>query len=99
MDRYYLPFRNDKTETLAILRYIPKGKEVVLGLMDAHSPIPDDTRAITNTVRAAEKYIAPNLISISPRTGFKLSEFALRGLTYDDQWLKLQRLAEIARSL
>jgi len=50
-------------------------------------------------VRAAEKYIAPNLISISPRTGFKLSEFALRGLTYDDQWLKLQRLAEIARSL
>lgn len=99
VDRYYLPFRNDKTETLAILRYIPKGKEVVLGLMDAHSPIPDDTRAITNTVRAAEKYIAPNLISISPRTGFKLSEFALRGLTYDDQWLKLQRLAEIARSL
>lgn len=99
VDRYYLPFRNDKPETLDILRYIPKGKEVVLGLMDAHSPIPDDAKAIANTVRAAEKYIEPANLLISPRTGFKLSEFAIRGLTYEDQWIKLQRLAEIAGSL
>lgn len=99
VDRYYLPFRNDKPETLAILRYIPQGKEVVLGLMDAHSPFPDDTQAITNTVRTAEKHIDPTNLIISPRTGFKLSEFAIRGLTYEDQWIKLRRLADIAATL
>lgn len=99
VDRYYLPFRNDKPETLAILRYIPQGKEVALGLMDAHSPIPDDAQAIANTVNEAAKLIPLDNLLITPRTGFKLSEFAIRGLTYEDQWIKLHRLAQIATEL
>lgn len=99
VNRFYLPFRNDKPETLAILRFIPNGREVVLGLMDAHSPIPDDAGAIAETVHEAQKHIDPALLAISPRTGFKLSEFAIRGLTYEDQWQKLTRLADIAAAL
>ncbi len=99
VDSYYLPFELDKPEQIDILRFIPQGREVVLGLVNAHSPIPDDPDAIKRTIKYAENYIPADKLAISPRTGFKLSSFASRGLTFEDQWLKLHQLAEIAREL
>lgn len=92
VDKFFLPFNADNDYEIEVLRHVPKDKKVVLGLIDAHTPFPDDTNGICHTIGAAEKYIPGRNLSISPRTGFKLTTFEPRGLTYESQWQKLAML-------
>lgn len=93
-DKFFLPFDTGNDYAIKVLRHIPGKKKVVLGLIDAHSPFPDDTTLIAGIIRKASEYIAPSDIEISPRTGFKLSSYAFRGLSSEDQWRKLHELNE-----
>lgn len=99
VDTYYMPFELEHPKHMEILRFIPQGREVVLGLIDAHTPIPDNKEAVKHTVQSALQYIPAEKLAISPRTGFKLSSYATRGLTFEDQWRKLKLLSEIAAEL
>lgn len=97
VDRYYLPFDIpvDPRE-IAVLGGIPQGRTVALGLVNPHSPYPDNSEDVIAAVHAAEKYMPASSLSISPMCGFKLSEYAMRGLTYEDQWKKLDELRRLA---
>ena len=99
VDKFYLPFDAGATDTLQVLRYIPAGREVALGLLNAHTPFPDNKERVERAVRIAENYIPASRLSISPQSGFKLSSFEERGLLYADQWSKIRQLAEIASEL
>ena len=49
---------------------------------------------------ARARRIAPGAdFSISPAGGFKLSSFLLRGLSYPDQWNKIDSLAALAAAI
>jgi len=98
MDKFYMPFDPGNDYQLEILRHIPDGKHVVLGLVDAHTPCSDDTRKIRATVGLAAKYISLDNLSVSPKTGFKLSSYTSRGLTYENQWQKLANLHDMVVS-
>lgn len=78
------------------MRHVPAGRKVVLGVVDAHSPFPDATGHIRAFVEVARRHIGEESLSISPKTGFKLSSYIGRGLTYEDQWHKLAHLRTIA---
>lgn len=95
--KFFLPFSTDNDYDLEVLRHVPAGKKVVLGLIDAHTPFPDDTNSLYHTVRLAEQYIPAGNLSVSPRTGFKLTTFESRGLTYECQWQKLTRMQKAFR--
>lgn len=95
VNKFFLPFDSGNDYAIEVLRYVPEGKKVVLGLADAHSPLTDKTAALRATVMKASHFIEPNRLSVSPRTGFKLSSYASRGLSYEDQWRKLAELATI----
>lgn len=97
--KFYLPFEAANTKSFDILSNLPEGKEVVLGIVEAHSPFPDKTRKINEAVALAHKYLPLGAISISPKTGFKLSSHANRGLTFEDQWYKISELAEARQNL
>lgn len=94
-DKFYLPFESGNDYQLEVLRHIPRGKDVVLGLADAHSPFTENTSQILDDVVKASKYVSPERLSVSPRTGFKLTSYASRGLTYEYQWQKLAHLIEV----
>ena len=98
VDKFFLPFEIGNEYSLEILRHIPDEKKVVLGLMEAHSPFSDDICAISSTIRKAERYIKPESLYVSPKTGFKLSTYTTRGLTEEDQWRKLSELAAISKA-
>ena len=70
-----------------------------MGLLNAHTPFPDNKERVERAVRIAENYIHASRLSISPQSGFKLSSFEERGLLYADQWSKIRQLAEIASEL
>lgn len=89
--KFYLPFEANDYQ-FEVLRHIPLDKDVVLGLADAHSPFAENTSEILDTVAKASKYVSSERLSVSPRTGFKLTSYASRGLAYEYQWQKLAQL-------
>lgn len=92
--KFFLPFQPCDYCRLEVLRHIPHGTSVVLGLADAHSPFTERDFYIVETVAKASKYISARNLSVSHKTGFKLSSYLSRGLTYDSQWQKLSLLRE-----
>lgn len=90
--QFYLPFDGKHAKSLDALRFVPADKQVALGLIDAHTPWAYYSDRILGCIDAAQRYIAPQLLSITPKTGFKLSKYSEKGLDYSDQWRKLQDL-------
>lgn len=95
VSKFFMPFDLGNDYQLEVLRHIPAAKAVVLGLADAHSPFTESATDILDTVAKASKYISRGCLSVSPKTGFKLSTYLSRGLTYDSQWQKLAQLKAI----
>ncbi len=93
VDKFFMPFNFGNDYAIQVLRHIPQGKSVVLGLSDAHSPFTDNHAAILTMTHLAARWISPSLLALSPRTGFKLSSYNRRALLYDDQWRKLSELS------
>lgn len=92
VNKFFMPFDIKNPYQIEVLRHVGDDKKVVLGLADAHSPFPDDIDAIRATISAAERIVPAANLSVSHKTGFKLSTFETRGLTYEDQWRKLSLL-------
>ncbi|MDE6267846.1 MAG: hypothetical protein K2M04_02065 [Muribaculaceae bacterium] len=91
--KFYLPMDVDNDYQFEILRHVPPGKKVTLGLTDAHSPYSDDLERVEKRMREVSKRFPSLRFSVSPRTGFKLSSYLERGLTYESQWEKLGQMA------
>ncbi len=99
VDKLFIPLELDNDYAIEVLRHIPKDKSVVLGLADAHSPFEENAALITAMVRKVQKWVSPERLYLSTRTGFKLSSYSERALLYEDQWRKLSNLASIQPSL
>ena len=93
--KFFMPFEIGNDYQLEILRLIPDSKKVVLGLADAHSPFAENPAGILETVAKASEYISGEKLSVSPKTGFKLTSYMSRGLTYESQWLKISNIREV----
>lgn len=90
--KFFMPFETGSDYQFEVLRHIPAGKHVVLGLADAHSPLAEICDPILDCIAKASKHISPYNLSVSTKTGFKLSTYASRGLNYENQWHKLAQL-------
>lgn len=95
IDKFFLPFDLGNDYAIEILRHVPAGKKVVLGLAEAHSPLSDDNDGISMMIKKASAFVDPLHIAVSHKTGFKLSSYPYRGLTYEDQWRKIIELSAI----
>lgn len=96
---FFLPFNPGDTSAMSVLKLLPAGSEIVLGLISAHSPFPDDINAVEASINAAMLYAASEHLALGPQCGFKMTHFIMRGLVYDVQWDKLRILARIARKI
>lgn len=96
VDKFFIPFNLGDDYAIEILRHIPDGKKVVIGLGEAHSPFPDDNALIADMLHKIYRYIDSSRLAVSPRTGFKLSSYSRRGLTCEDQWRKLTELTAVS---
>lgn len=84
VDKFFIPFDLGNDYAIQVLRHVPQGKTVVLGLADAHSPFPDNPGSLTAMTRMVAQLVPPSLLAISTRTGFKLSSYRQRALLYED---------------
>ena len=80
----------------APLRFMPKGKQVVLGLVTTKSGELETQDLLLRRIEEASKYVSGDDLAISPQCGFA-SETEGNLLTWDEQRRKLELVADTAR--
>jgi len=96
--RFLLEYDTPRAGSVAPLRFVPKGKVVVLGLVSTKVPDLETVEALQRRIDEAAKYIALDQLAISPQCGFA-SDVVGNLLTPDDQKRKLERVVEVARQV
>jgi 5-methyltetrahydropteroyltriglutamate--homocysteine methyltransferase len=98
VDRFLLEYDDDRSGTFEPLRFVPKGKTVVLGLISSKTPQLESTDNLTRRVEEAARFVPLENLAISPQCGFaSTAEGNL--LTEDQQWAKLNLVTETARRI
>ncbi|HEX6692817.1 MAG TPA: 5-methyltetrahydropteroyltriglutamate--homocysteine S-methyltransferase, partial [Burkholderiales bacterium] len=80
------------------LRFMPKDKRVVLGLVSTKLPALEEKSFLQQKIQAATKYIPLERLSISPQCGFA-SHRKGSGLTFAQQEAKLKLVVQTAREV
>ena len=80
------------------LRFVPKTKGVVLGLVSTKTPVLETLDELKRRTSEAAKFIDMQTLGIGPQCGFA-STAAGNPLTEDDERAKLALLVEAARTL
>ncbi len=97
-DRFLLEYDDERSGTFEPLRFVPKGKTVVLGLISSKLPRMEDPADLAKRVEGAAKFVPVENLALSPQCGFaSTSEGNL--LTEDQQWSKLKLVVDTARQI
>ena len=95
-NRFMLEYDSPRAGSFAPLRFVPKGKVVVLGLISTKVPELESLDHLKRRIDEATKYIPLEQLAVSPQCGFA-SDLVGNLLSEDDQKRKLERVVEIAR--
>jgi len=98
-DGYFLEYDTDRAGGFEPLRFLPKGKKiVVLGLVTSKSGRLEPRADIKKRIEEATKFVALDQLALSPQCGFASTEEG-NVLAEDEQWAKLSMIVEIAREV
>ena len=97
-DRFLLEYDSPRAGGFEPLRFVPKGKVVVLGLVSTKVPELESVDDLKRRVEAASKYISLDQLAVSPQCGFA-SDVVGNLVSEDDQRRKLERVVETARQV
>ena len=80
------------------MRFMPKGKVAVLGLVSTKVPELETVDALKRRIDEAAKHLPLEQLAVSPQCGFA-SDVVGNLITPDDQKRKLERVVETARQV
>jgi len=92
---YFLEWDNDSSGGFEPLRFLPKGKTVVLGLITSKTGALEDKDVLKRRIAEAAKSAPLDQLCLSPQCGFASTEEG-NVLDEDEQWAKLRRAVEVA---
>lgn len=98
VDAYFMEYDTERAGTFAPLRFLPKGKTVVLGLVTSKTGELEGKDALKRRLDEAAKHVPLEQLAISPQCGFASTEEG-NLLTVEQQWAKLALCAEVAREV
>ncbi len=94
--RFLLEYDSPRAGGFEPLRFIPKGKVVVLGLVSTKVPDLESIKELRRRIDEASRYVPLAQLAISPQCGFA-SDVVGNLLSEDDQKRKLELVVETAR--
>jgi 5-methyltetrahydropteroyltriglutamate--homocysteine methyltransferase len=98
VDRFLLEYDDERSGTFEPLRFIPKGKTVVLGLISSKLPRMEDSESLAKRIDEASRYVPLDDLALSPQCGFaSTSEGNL--MTEEQQWAKLKLVVDTVRKV
>ena len=98
VDRFLLEYDTERAGGFEPLRFMPKDKTVVLGLISTKDPTLESVDQILQRIDEAAKYVSIDNLAISPQCGFA-STSPGNLLSWDDQKKKLELVVEVARKV
>ena len=98
VDTFLLEYESDRAGSFEPLRFVPRGKTVVLGLVSSKLPELESQDHLAKRIDEASKYIALENLAISPQCGFA-STMEGNLLTEEQQWEKLKLVVDTARQV
>lgn len=98
LDGYFLEYDDDRSGGFEPLKYLPKGKIVILGLISSKFPQLENQNDIKRRIDQAAKYASIDQLALSPQCGFSSTVHG-NNVTLSDQKAKLQLTVEIAQSV
>jgi 5-methyltetrahydropteroyltriglutamate--homocysteine methyltransferase len=96
VDRFLLEYDTDRAGGFEPLRLVPRGKDVVLGLITTKGPALEREDDIRRRIDQATRYMSLENLALSPQCGFA-SIAAGNLLSEADQWKKLELVVNVAR--
>jgi len=97
-NHFLLEYDTPRAGDFAPLRFLPKGKGVVLGLVSSKTPELERPDSLRHRVADAGRYIDLDRLAISPQCGFA-STVAGNPLSEADQRAKLRLVVEVAQAI
>jgi 5-methyltetrahydropteroyltriglutamate--homocysteine methyltransferase len=95
---YFMEYDSDRAGGFEPLRFVPKGKTVVLGLVTSKSGTLESRDELRRRIDQASKYIPLDQLCLSPQCGFASTEEG-NILAEDEQWAKLRMIVELAEEV
>jgi len=95
VDAYFLEWDSDRAGGFEPLRFLPKGKTVVLGLVTSKTGRIEQKDFIKRRIEEASKFTDVDRLCLSPQCGFASTEEG-NVLAEDEQWAKLRLVVELA---
>ncbi|MGH7089961.1 MAG: hypothetical protein ACREFQ_13780 [Stellaceae bacterium] len=98
VDAFFLEYDDARSGGFEPLRFVPKGKTVVLGLVTTKRGALETKDELKRRIDAATKYLPLDQLCLSPQCGFS-STLEGNVLTQEEQWAKLRLVADTAREV
>ncbi len=99
VDGYFLEYDTDRAGDFKPLRFVPKGKTVILGLVSTKTPVLESKDDLKRRIEDAAKYCPLDQLGLSPQCGF--SSGGGSGQVVDEAATrkKLELIVEVAREV
>jgi 5-methyltetrahydropteroyltriglutamate--homocysteine methyltransferase len=97
-DRFLLEYDTERAGSFEPLRFVPKGRVVVLGLVSTKAPELETLDTLKRRIDQASRFVPLDQLALSPQCGFA-SDVVGNLLSPDDQRRKLERVVEVARQV
>jgi 5-methyltetrahydropteroyltriglutamate--homocysteine methyltransferase len=92
---YFMEYDTARSGGFEPLRFVPKGKTVVLGLVTSKTGTLESKDEIRRRIDEAAKFVPIDQLCLSPQCGFASTEEG-NTLAEEEQWAKLRMIVELA---
>jgi methionine synthase II (cobalamin-independent) len=94
--RFLLEFDTERAGGFEPLRFVPKGKIVVLGLLSTKESKLETEDYVKRRIEDASKYLPLEQLALSPACGFGGGPTSGRRMDEAQQWGKLELIQKVA---
>ena len=98
VDGFFLEYDDERSGSFEPLRFVPKGKQVVLGLVTTKRGVLEEKDALKRRIEEAARFVPLEQLCLSPQCGFA-STLKGNALSRDDQIAKLRLVVETAEEV
>jgi 5-methyltetrahydropteroyltriglutamate--homocysteine methyltransferase len=98
VDGFFLEYDDERSGGFEPLRFVPKGKVVVLGLITTKRGDLEDADGLERRIEDASRFIDVEQLCISPQCGFA-SDAAGNALSHEQQVAKLRLAVDVAKEV
>lgn len=99
VDRFLLEYDDQRSGGFEPLRFVPRGKTVVLGLVTTKNAQLESQDELRRRIDEAAQYVPFENLALSPQCGFASVAAAGNPISIDDQWRKLALVVDTARKV